>query len=228
MSNVTLGGNSIKILAANEVNIFNGVVVTIGGPNPAEVYTNNANYTGFGGNGTRTGTFAGAGANDPLPLDEAPPFGPPPSAHGTRIHPRQPVTTGVINVSSSDELLALLDDFTPGRGGRIRIPDSERGSHGRNASRFNAAAYLNAVRRAGYADRVLIFDRGVCHSELRSAAASARKAQPNGASDRMSLLQHVRQTNRHILRSVHSLKLNKTLQARFTLVSSPLARRGED
>jgi hypothetical protein len=146
MSNVTLGGNSVKILAANSVTIFNNVVVTIGGPNPADVYTNNANYSEeWGGNGTTTGTFAGAGANDPLPLDQAPPFG----AAAGPAHPRTTGTNrGTINVSSSDELLALLDDFTPGRDGRIRIPASERWRHGRNASRFNAAAYLNAHRRA--------------------------------------------------------------------------------
>ena len=39
ISNVTLGGNSAKILAANSITIFNNVVVTIGGPNPADVYT---------------------------------------------------------------------------------------------------------------------------------------------------------------------------------------------
>ena len=75
MSNVTLGGNSAKILAANSVTIFNNIVVTIGGPNPADVFTNNANYTGFGGNNSTTGTFAGAGANNPQPLINAPPFG---------------------------------------------------------------------------------------------------------------------------------------------------------
>ena len=145
VSNVTLGGNSIKILAADSVTIFNNVVVTIGGPNPADVYTNNANYSGFGGNGTTTGTFAGAGANNPQPLSNAPPF----DAAAGPAHPRTTGTNrGTINVSSSDELLALLDDFTPGRGERIRSPDSNRGRHGRNASRFNAAAYLNAVRRA--------------------------------------------------------------------------------
>ena len=64
VSNVTLGGNSLKILAANSVTIFNNIVVTIGGPNPADVYTNNPNYSEkWGGNGTTTGTFAGAGAN---------------------------------------------------------------------------------------------------------------------------------------------------------------------
>jgi hypothetical protein len=157
MSNVTLGGNSLKTLAANSITIFNNVVVTIGGAKAADVYVNfvdgvpNANYTGFGGNGATTGTFDGAGANKPQPLSSAPPFGPlPPAPIHTRtgIHPPPPVATGVINVSSSDELLALLDDVHPGRDGRIRIPASERGSHGRNASRINSAAYLNAVRRA--------------------------------------------------------------------------------
>ena len=82
VSNVTLGGNGAKILAANAVTIFNNIVVTIGGPNPVDVFVNfvggvpNANYTGFGGNNSTTGTFAGAGANNPQPLINAPPFGP--------------------------------------------------------------------------------------------------------------------------------------------------------
>src|SRR4029077_20101885 len=38
VSNVTLGGNSLKILAANSVTIFNNVVVTIASKSPAEVY----------------------------------------------------------------------------------------------------------------------------------------------------------------------------------------------
>ena len=74
VADVTLGGASTKIIAGNTVNIFNGVVVTIGGSNPASVFTNNANYSGFGGNGSRTGTFGGAGANNPLPLNQAPSF----------------------------------------------------------------------------------------------------------------------------------------------------------
>ena len=40
LSNVTLDGNSKKILAANSVTIFNNVVVTIGGETAADVYTN--------------------------------------------------------------------------------------------------------------------------------------------------------------------------------------------
>ena len=84
VASVTLGGNSTKIIAGDTVNIFNGVFVTIGGNTPANVYVNstggvpNANYTGFGGNGSRTGTFRGAGASNPQPLNQAPPIGPPP------------------------------------------------------------------------------------------------------------------------------------------------------
>jgi len=155
ISNVTLGGNSVKILAANTVTIFNNVVVTIGGSKPADVYTGftnetpNANYTGFGGNGSTTGTFGGAGANDPQPIENAPPFDS--TNHATSSgKPRGggKATDTTINVSNSDELLALLNDVHPGRDGRIRIPDSKRASRGTNASRLNAAADVNAHRRA--------------------------------------------------------------------------------
>src|SRR5204862_5617983 len=67
VADVTLGGASTKIIAGNTVNIFNGVTVTVGGSNPASVFTDNANYSGSGGNGTRLGTFCGRGANNPLP-----------------------------------------------------------------------------------------------------------------------------------------------------------------
>src|SRR6476660_4420594 len=72
VADVTLGGASTKIIAGNTVNIFNGVVVTVDGNRRASVFTNNANYSGFGGNGSRTGTFGGAGAYNPLPLSHAP------------------------------------------------------------------------------------------------------------------------------------------------------------
>src|SRR5438874_861536 len=79
VGNVTLGGAGTKTIAGDTVNIFNGVFVTIGGQNPANVFTNHPNYTGFGGNGSRTGTFGpvgGPGANNPQPLNQAPPLGP--------------------------------------------------------------------------------------------------------------------------------------------------------
>jgi hypothetical protein len=56
------------------------VVVTIGGQRPADVYVGfsgeqfHANYSGFGGNASTTGTFGGAGANNPQQLSSAPAF----------------------------------------------------------------------------------------------------------------------------------------------------------
>ena len=87
VGNAILSGNSVKSIAGNAVTINNGVFVLVGGP-AASVYVNstggipNANYTGFGGNGTTTGTFTGSGANSPQPLSQAPPLGPPPSRPG--------------------------------------------------------------------------------------------------------------------------------------------------
>ena len=159
-SNVTLGGNSAKILAANSVTIFDNVVVTIGGSKPADVYTGftgetpNANYTGFGGNGSTTGTFAGVGANNPQPLSNAPPFTP---------VSRATVRTGgngtggrkidrVIHVSSSDELLSLLDRAAPGPGGKITVRNSKPTNHSKDANRIGAANRLDAASRRN-ADR---------------------------------------------------------------------------
>ena len=68
---VTLNGNSVKTIAGDTVTIFNGKVVTVNGPAPVDVFTNHPNYTGFGGNASTTGTFAGQGANT-HPLGQAP------------------------------------------------------------------------------------------------------------------------------------------------------------
>ncbi len=143
LSNVTLGGTAAKILAANTINILDGVVVTIGGATPAEVYTTNANYTGFGGNGTTTGTFAGAGANNPLPLNQAPPFGAPPPSSARRGN----ITGGTINVSNTAELLALLDGAVVGPDGRITISDSRNTTNLRNLSRINMNGLPRGERR---------------------------------------------------------------------------------
>src|SRR5262249_26887238 len=53
------------------------VVVTIAGGFAASVYANIANYSGSGGNGSTTGTFAGNGATT-SPLSGAPSFNDPP------------------------------------------------------------------------------------------------------------------------------------------------------
>ncbi len=62
IDDVTLSGNSVKTISGETVTIFNGKVVTINGPAPVDVFTNHANYSGFGGNNSTTGTFAGQGA----------------------------------------------------------------------------------------------------------------------------------------------------------------------
>src|SRR5262249_35246571 len=133
-----------------------------------DVFTNNANYTGSGGNGTTTGTFAGAGANNPQPLVNAPPFNDPPIATRTRIPPPSPsnVLTGgkiadvrwannVINVRSSDELLTLLDDAAPGPGGKITIPASKITNNARHSSRVDPAGRLNAGSRVNVDRRAM-------------------------------------------------------------------------
>ena len=150
VSNVTLGGNSLKILAADSVTIFNNVVVTIGGPNLADVFTNHANYTGFGGNGTTTGTFAGAGANRPQPLANAPPFnseskpilphGPTSPSQAARF--RDTNTPKTIDVSNTNEVLSLLDEARVDRNGKIATSHSTSSNNLKNPSRMNTNRLL--------------------------------------------------------------------------------------
>jgi hypothetical protein len=164
ISDVTLDGNSTKILAANSVTIFDDVVVTIGGDIPTDVYTNNANYSEeWGGNGSTTGTFAGdAGANRPRPLSEAPPFdGPSPGNVTSRKR-----TRAVINVRDSSQLLSLLDHAIPGPDGRLAVARHNRNSHRVNADRINSDRIMKANR--GMADIRRMRDRGVTNSRLGS------------------------------------------------------------
>lgn len=73
IADTVLGGNSIKTIAGNTVTIDNSRTVTIIGPAPAQVFTNNPNYSGSGGNGSTTGTFGGQGATT-APLGGQPGF----------------------------------------------------------------------------------------------------------------------------------------------------------
>ena len=163
VSNVTLGGNSIKILAANSITIFDNVVVTIGGKAPADVYTNNANYTGFGGNGSTTGTFAGSGANRPQPLSKAPPF----DARSTGNPSNGKRSRTVINVPNSGQLLSLLDGGVPSPDGRLRLP-RDKHRHAANADRINVNRMIKADR--DMADIRHMRDRGVINNRLGSGA----------------------------------------------------------
>jgi hypothetical protein len=79
IANVTLTSGTDAILAANTLTIQPSVVVNIqGNGGPAQVFTNHPNYSGFGGTNRNNGTFGGNGANEPLPLSQAPPFDGPP------------------------------------------------------------------------------------------------------------------------------------------------------
>ncbi len=141
VSNVTLGGNSAKILAANSITIFDNVVVTIDGKTPVDVYTNNANYTGFGGNGSTTGTFAGAGANKPQPLSKAPPFGAASPGNVTRGK----TSRTVINIQNSGQLLSLVDNAVPGPDGKLRVPAHNQ-RQALNNDRLNIDRMMKADR----------------------------------------------------------------------------------
>jgi hypothetical protein len=162
VSNVTLGGNSAKILAANSITIFDNVVVTVGGKLAASVYTNNANYSEeWGGNGSTTGTFAGAGAKRPRPLSEAPPFGASPPGHPTKGKAGK----NVIHVTNSDQLLALLDGGVPGPNGKMRFPHHAR-QHTGNVERLNVNRMIKADR--DMADVRHMRDRGLINNRLGS------------------------------------------------------------
>jgi hypothetical protein len=166
VSNVTLGGNSLKILAANSITIFDGVVVTIGGQTPAQVYTNNANYSAeWGGNGTTTGTFAGAGADRPLPLSEAPPFSDPPRSNVVSSKRNRTV----INIRDSEQLLALLDETVRGPRGEIAVlRGHHRGRHWSQARQFNADRVMRTDR--GMADIRHMRDHGMINSRAGNSA----------------------------------------------------------
>jgi hypothetical protein len=162
VSNVTLGGNSTKILAANSITIFDNVVVTIGGELPAEVYTNNANYSERWGGNRRyptAGTFAGAGANNPQPLSKAPPFDA--SSPGNPTNGKR--TKTMINIQNSGQLLSLLDGAVPGRDGKLRVPHRDQ-RHMGNADRLNINRMMKADR--DMADIRHTRDRGVINNRL--------------------------------------------------------------
>ena len=160
VGNVTLSSGTAIDLAANTITINSGVIVTIAGNGgAANVYTNTANYSGFGGSNSSNGTFAGSGANNPQPLANAPSFDPPSSTSssssssggaaraGNQISPSSNITSSpkgtgsTINVGDSGELLSLLNSSTTGRGGKITVSNTA------NRSRNSRAA--NPAERSG-------------------------------------------------------------------------------
>ena len=80
VANTTLNSSgTAAVIAANTVTIENGVIVTIAGSTPANVYANVPNYSGSGGNGSTQRHFAGAGATT-QPLGGHRPFDSPTTA----------------------------------------------------------------------------------------------------------------------------------------------------
>jgi hypothetical protein len=151
VSNVTLRtSNAIPAIVANTVTIENGVVVTVnaindGVPFPADVFTNVPNYTGSGGNGSTTGTFAGNGATT-QPFGQAPPFaakrvnsnaiavaGSPtagsllqPGSARPGSDPRarrhsSSSTSSAFRVTDTSQLQSVLDSAAPASNGKLHI-----------------------------------------------------------------------------------------------------------
>ena len=131
VANTTLTSSSTAaVIAASTVTIENGVVVTIGGSTPANVYANVPNYSGrSGGNNSTSGRFAGAGATT-QPLGGQPPFDSPTTARAATKQSRSIASAGgrgpTIYVADSSQLGALLNKATLAPDGKMRILPRER------------------------------------------------------------------------------------------------------
>jgi len=147
VANTTLNSSStVAVIAANTVTIENGVVVTIGGSTPANVYANVPNYSGrSGGNNNTSGRFAGAGATT-QPLGGQPPFDSPTTARAATKQSRSIASAEgrgpTIYVTDSSQLEALLNNATLGPDGKVRISPHERSRNEsvRGSTRTMAAA----------------------------------------------------------------------------------------
>jgi len=126
VGNTSLNSSGIAaVIAANTVTIENGVVVTIGGSTPANVFANVPNYSGRnGGNNSTTGTFAGAGATTPQPLDVRPPFDGPSARLAAKQTSSARSGGGIghtIHITDSSQLGSLLEKASAGRDGKVRV-----------------------------------------------------------------------------------------------------------
>ncbi len=130
VSNVTLNSSSTAaVIAANTVTIENGVVVTIGGSTPANVYAKVPNYSASsGGNNKTGGTFVGAVTTQPL--GGQPPFDSPTRARAATKQSRSIASAEgrgpTIYVTDSSQLGALLNNATLGPDGKVRASPHER------------------------------------------------------------------------------------------------------
>jgi hypothetical protein len=130
ISNVKLNiSSAAAVIAANTVTIENGVVVTVNGGIPANVFANVPNYTGSGGNGSTRGIFGGAGATT-QPLSQAPPFDSPTAVRAAIRHRNSVISNGgkapAIEVTDTSQLAALLNNGTLGPDRKVRISPNPR------------------------------------------------------------------------------------------------------
>jgi hypothetical protein len=130
VSNVTLrNAGGAVVIAGNTVTVETGVIVTIAGSTPANVYANIPNYTGSGGNGSTRGVFGGAGATT-QPLSQAPPFDNPPALRAAIKHRNSVIPNGgkgpAIEVADSSQLGALINNALLGPGGKVHVSPHER------------------------------------------------------------------------------------------------------
>jgi hypothetical protein len=152
VANTTLNSSgTAAVIAANTVTIENGVVVTIGGSTPANVYANVPNYSGrSGGNNSTSGTFAGAGATT-QPLGGQPPFDSATTARAVTKQSRSTASAGgrgpTIHVTDSSQLGALLNNSTLGPDGRVRVSPQGRSPNQsmQGATRTKAAELHRSV-----------------------------------------------------------------------------------
>jgi FecR protein len=126
VGNTTLDSSgTAAVIAANTVTIENGMVVTINGSSPANVFANVPNYSGRnGGNNSTTGTFAGAGATT-QPLGGQPPFDSPSARLAAKKQTQSGRSGGgighAIHITDSSQLGSLLENASAGRDGKVRI-----------------------------------------------------------------------------------------------------------
>jgi hypothetical protein len=165
-ADVSLSSGTAMHLAANTITIDPGFTVSIGGAGgAANIYTNHPNYNFTPGGGymgpppnMANGSFGGTnGALDPVPLASAPTFG-----AGTSVSSPTVITNvgrplaaksgtpldGAINISSTGQLLALLDTAVTGPGGKVTIPGPNSARNSGRPGRIYAESDLEADRGA--------------------------------------------------------------------------------
>ena len=159
-ANVTLNCAAAAIvLAANKITIDENVVVTIAGSFAASVYANIANYSvDSGGNGNTNGLFAGAGANRPQPLGNAPPFDNPPTSPTSASSKTTSTVTSSTNIQTSSSATVASSTSASGtsrRGRQSSLLSNGLKQSARNTSTTSAAATTSSTIKVADSGQLL-------------------------------------------------------------------------